>query len=136
MFKFVVTLAVLLLANSALAFWTPCPGLPGPTTVTSPLCTPTHCTAQRGSMLIAAATFTSPGVHPHLINRFSTTFLGIQIVIPNEPGFEDACWFLRGAACPTTAGVSINVVPNISFKIKITFPIGRIHLGFECANSH
>lgn len=88
----------------AYGFWTPCPdGSHAPHTINSELCSATTCTVTRGGHLIAEAFWIAQFAHNLLNVSFSTVFLGVTINFPIEPGYEDACFHLRGRTCPTVA---------------------------------
>ncbi|CRL04612.1 CLUMA_CG017680, isoform A [Clunio marinus] len=108
MMKFIIALTFLLIVSNVSAFWGPCAGVPSPEWVTSPLCDAVRCTVSRGGTLVAQAQYTSPRSHNELIVRFTAFLLGLPVVLPSSPGFEDACTQLaNGITCPTPANVPL-----------------------------
>ncbi|CAG9809078.1 unnamed protein product [Chironomus riparius] len=105
-------LALFLLAvSSASAFWSACsdhPGVLAPTSITSPACTGSLCTVVRGEVLNSDVYFVFPTAHSRLDVRISVILYGVEVNIPLEAPYDDACNFMyRGGAfvgCPTVSG--------------------------------
>lgn len=105
-------LALFLFAvSSASAFWSACPDHPtvvAPTSITSPSCSGSLCTVVRGEVLNSDVYFLFPSAHSSLNVRISVILYGVEVNIPLEPPYDNACNFIyRGGVfvgCPTVAG--------------------------------
>jgi hypothetical protein len=111
MFKF-VALVVLLAISGTQAYWSGCPGILGPTSITSPACSGSACTVVQGTTADFTSSITFARAHSHLMTRLTVFIGGVGIVIPQTPPHDNAC---NQIACPT--------VPNVPTTYVLTLTI-------------
>jgi len=123
MFK-LVALTVLLAISGSHAFWTACPGVMAPTSITSDVCSGSSCTVRIGQDFSAEATITFTQAHARLDTRITVFVLGVGVNIPQDPPHDNLCnsLFTGGVltGCPTTPGVA--TVWRINLTVTSTTP--------------
>ena len=119
MFKFAFVLLLAISATQAQSYWSGCPGILGPTTLTSPACSGSACTVVQGSTSVFQSTITFTRAHAHLMTRLTVFLGGIGVVIPQTPPHDNGCnaLFRDGVqvGCPT--------VPNVPTRYDLTLTI-------------
>ncbi|XP_070508062.1 uncharacterized protein [Chironomus tepperi] len=118
MFK-LVALTVLLAISGTHAFWSACPGILAPTSVTSDVCSGSSCNVQLGQDFSGVATVSFARAHSALAIRITIYVGGVGIDIPQDPPNDNICnsLFRDGVltGCPT--------VPNVPAEWRINLTV-------------
>ncbi|CAG9809070.1 unnamed protein product [Chironomus riparius] len=133
MFK-LIALTVFLAISGTQAFWTACPGVLAPTSITSDVCSGSSCNVQLGQQFSAEATITFTQAHARLDTRITVFVLGVGINIPQDPPLDNICnsLFRDGVltGCPTTPGVA--TVWRINLTVTSNTPtVNNARVRFE-----
>ncbi|XP_070508065.1 uncharacterized protein [Chironomus tepperi] len=109
MFK-LVALTVLLAISGTQAFWSACPGVLAPTSITSDVCSGSSCSVTLGQDFTAEATVVFTQAHARLDTRITVFVLGVGINIPQDAPHDNICNSLYRdgvlAGCPTVPGAA------------------------------
>jgi hypothetical protein len=118
MFK-LVALTVLLAISGTQAFWSACPGILGPTSVTSDVCSGSSCNVRLGQDFSGVAVFSFARSHATLTTRITIYIGGVGVDIPQDPPHDNVCnsIFRDGvfSGCPT--------VPNVQSEWHINLTV-------------
>ncbi|KAL7017759.1 hypothetical protein ACKWTF_010514 [Chironomus riparius] len=119
MFKFAFVLLLAISASQAQSYWSGCPGILGPTTLTSPVCSGSACTVVQGTTSVFQSTISFTRAHSHLMTRLTVFLGGVGVVIPQTPPHDNGCnaLFRDGVqvGCPT--------IPNVPTRYDLTLTI-------------
>jgi hypothetical protein len=109
-----------------MAHWISCTtgGTP-PIEVSSPICSSTVCTVNRGGRLIGEATFRATAAHTAFQSTFHAIILGIETdLTAGDPEADKVCQQLQGVVCsqsnPLVPGNSY--VWNLGFNVPANTP--------------
>ncbi|CAG9809069.1 unnamed protein product [Chironomus riparius] len=118
MFK-LVALTVLLALSGTQAFWTACPGVLAPTSVTSDVCSGSSCNVRLGQDFSGVATVSFTRAHAILTTRITIYIGGVGVDIPQDAPHDNICnsLFRDGVltGCPTT--------PNVATEWRINLTV-------------